>query len=83
MVAETTFLLTSTEWILIKPVGSQTIVGDTLYIQEKTDLDSLVVSWGDGIKHHSKIQEINRTKKILSQFQAWKVVETENFKELA
>ena len=52
VVAETTFLLTSTEWVLIKPVGSIPIVGDTLYIQEKTDLDSLVVSWNDGIKHY-------------------------------
>ena len=50
LVAETTFLLTSTEWVLIKPVGTSTIIGDTLYIQERTDFDSLSVSFGDGIK---------------------------------
>ena len=50
VVAETTFLLTSTEWVLIKPVGTSTIIGDTLYIEERTDFDSLSVSFGDGIK---------------------------------
>ena len=50
VVAETTFLLTSTEWVLIKPVGTSTIIGDTLFIEEKTDLDSLAVSFGDSIK---------------------------------
>ena len=44
------------------------IVGDTLYIQEKTDLDSLVISWNDGIKHHYKLQDTNRAKSILGQF---------------
>ena len=68
VVAETTFLLTSTDWVLIKPVGSAPIVGDTLYIEAKTDFDSLVVSWNDGIKHHQKFQEMNRANKILSQF---------------
>lgn len=55
LVAETSFLLRSDEWYLIKPsgTGSGSISGDTLMISEKTDIDSIIVSWGDSIKSTS------------------------------
>lgn len=53
VVAETTFLLTSDEWVLIKPsAAAGNIVGNTLLVEAGTDIDSIVVSWGDSVKHH-------------------------------
>ena len=49
LVAETSFLLTSDEWYLIKPSGTSDIIGDTLMISERTDIDSIIVSWGDNV----------------------------------
>mmetsp|Transcript_6947 Transcript_6947/g.8347 ORF Transcript_6947/g.8347 Transcript_6947/m.8347 type:complete len:107 (+) Transcript_6947:730-1050(+) len=44
IVCETTFLLTSDEWVLIKPSnGSSTCIGDTLVVDANTDVDSIVV----------------------------------------
>ena len=53
VVAETTFVLTSDEWLLIRPAGggANKIIGDTIWIDAHTDIDSIVVSWGDSIKH--------------------------------
>ena len=50
VVAETTFLLTSHEWVLIKPASNASIIGNTLLVQGGTDIDSIVVSWGDSVK---------------------------------
>ena len=49
LAAETSFLLRSDEWYLIKPSGSGGVIGDTLMISERTDIDSIIVSWGDNI----------------------------------
>lgn len=49
-------MLTSEEWVLIKPVGITTyFVGDLLYIEEQTDIDSLAISWGDTVKYYQKL----------------------------
>ena len=49
--AETTFVLYSEDWFLIKADGGKdTVVGDTLVIDKGTDLDNLVVGWADGFK---------------------------------
>ena len=79
VVAETTFLLRSDEWVLVKPAGtSGQIIGDTLIVERGTDIDSIVVSWGDSVKHGLKMRGLlsgsNQQKKIGS-FQAWEVVE--------
>ena len=48
VVAEATFLLTSDEWVLIKPSeGSSNFIGNELQVEANTDIDSIVVSWGD------------------------------------
>ena len=74
VVAETTFLLTSYEWVLIKPSASAgTIIGNTLLVQAGTDVDSIVISWGDNVKYNSRIQLATGTQPI-QKFQAWKVV---------
>ena len=81
VVAETTFLLTSYEWVLVKPSASaNTIIGNTLLVQAGTDIDSIVISWGDNVKHHSRIQ-LTPGKQPIQTFQAWKVVETEDNSE--
>ena len=59
MVAETTFLLTSYEWVLVKPTTtSGDIIGNTLLVQGGTDIDSIVVSWGDNVKLNKKFNSI-------------------------
>ena len=80
VVAETTFLLTSDEWVLVRPAGTYgSIIGDTLIIEKGTDIDSIVVSWGDSVKHGLKLRNmLSKVEKqaILSSFQAWRVVES-------
>ena len=49
LVAETNFLLRSDEWYLIKPSGTFLITGDTLVISEGTDIDDIMVAWGEGV----------------------------------
>ena len=61
VVAETTFLLTSDEWVLVKPTGTGgTVIGDMLSVEQGTDIDSIVVSWGDSVKHHSAVKALNK-----------------------
>ena len=83
MVAETTFLLTSYEWVLIKPSAtSGNIIGNTLLVQGGTDIDSIVVSWGDSVKHNAKFNSLmGGAKQPMHTFQAWKVVETDDNSE--
>ena len=71
LVAETSFLLRSDEWYLIKPSGSSagTISGDTLVISERTDIDSITVSWGDAVKSTSSFKGNTRAK--ISTFSAY------------
>ena len=52
--AETTFLLRSDEWYLIKPSSANSFVGDTLVVSELTDIDNIVVSWGDAVRGTEK-----------------------------
>jgi len=45
-------MLTTDEWVMIKPVGTAGyIIGDLISVQGGTDIDSIVVSWGDSVKH--------------------------------
>lgn len=63
VVAETTFLLTTDEWVLVKPVGSDgSIIGDTISVEQGTDIDSIVVSWGDSVRHHSAVKALNKSR---------------------
>ena len=76
VVAETTFLLTSDEWVLIKPSSTTgPIIGDTLFVQAGTDIDSIVVSWGDSVKYNLQIREMGLQQKANRMFYAWKVAE--------
>jgi hypothetical protein len=51
IVAESTFLFTSDEWLLLKPSQSGLhIIGDTLVIQGNTDVDSININFGGGIE---------------------------------
>ena len=79
VVAETTFLLSSDEWILIKPQGQLPTIGDSIVVEEGTDIDSIVVSWGDNVKFHQKLNEINSKllnadKSAVGTLQPFKVV---------
>lgn len=59
VVAETTFLLSTDEWVLVKPSSnSGSIIGDTILIQAGTDIDSIVVSWGDSVKFNQKLKQL-------------------------
>ena len=76
VVAESTFLVPSDEWILIRPAeGQDTIIGDTLKVDAKTDIDSIVVSWGDQVRHwyHMKELGFNLSLKKHKTFKSWKV----------
>ena len=69
-------MLTSDEWVMIKPTGGATsIIGDTIMIDANTDIDSIVVSWGDSIKHQHKLLALGLNSKVTQTFQAWRVVE--------
>ena len=50
LVAESTFILSSKEWYLVRPDATTNIVGDMLVISEKTDIDSISVSWGSHVQ---------------------------------
>ena len=77
VVAETTFLVTSTDWLLIKPNSNSPIIGDSLLVQANTDIDSIVVSWGDQVKlNHRVMQQFGVSVRSEGMFQSWKVVET-------
>lgn len=77
LVAETTFMLTSDEWVLIKPTFSQTsIIGSTLWVEANTDIDSIVTSWGDSVKYYNRMKDLGLSNQALQSFQAWKVSET-------
>lgn len=83
--AETTFLLTSDEWVLIRPSAAAltSIIGDTLWIDAATDLDSIVVSWGDSTKHHTRIRNLGiemGAKIEMNTFRSHKVVKKEGEK---
>ena len=52
VVAETTFILSTEEWVLIKPEGKLPTICDTLLVEAGTDIDSIVVSWGENVKFH-------------------------------
>ena len=57
LVAESTFLLTSDEWVLIKPKGTDgSISGNMLIMQPNTDIDSIKVGWKDSISDENRIQ---------------------------
>ena len=83
MVAETTFLLSSDEWALIKPQGQIPTIGDSLVVDKDTDIDSVVVSWGETVKYHQKLNEINskllnKEKIVVGTLQPFKVVKNSN-----
>ena len=71
LVAETSFLLRSDEWYLIKPSGTGTISGDTLVVSEKTDIDSIIVSWGDSIQTRSTFKGNSNSKTKINTFSAY------------
>ena len=60
---------------MIKPSSSSTIVGDTLVVSERTDIDSIIVSWGESIQTDDLKSGISTSKKI-STFSAFYVVST-------
>ena len=77
LVAETSFLLRSDDWYLIKPSGTGSIVGDTLTISERTDIDSIVVSWGDSVKADKDKSGLGAKKtSTTATFSAFQVVPT-------
>jgi hypothetical protein len=54
LVAESTFIVRSDEWLLIKPAygtGSH-MIGDTIVFQENTDVDSISITFGGGIQSY-------------------------------
>ena len=78
VVAETTFLLRSDEWILVKPASTAgNIIGDTLMVQAGTDIDSIVVSWGDQVKFNKALRKLQISNRPMGKFQSFKVVENE------
>ena len=50
---ESIFKLRSDEWVFVKPAIG--LFGDTIHIDAKTDVDNVVVSWGDHVKNHKKL----------------------------
>ena len=67
--AETIFRLTTDEWVLVKPGGAQgTIIGDTLIVPAGTDIDSIVISWGDTVAHHQRMQALGIASKTIGAF---------------
>ena len=78
LVAETTFLLRSDEWYLIKPSSANSFVGDTLVVSELTDIDNIVISWGDAVKGTDKKHMTSSNK--LGQFTAFHIQPTPNQK---
>ena len=56
LVAQTNFMLTSSQWYLIKPSKeSQVVVGTSIVLDQKTDIDNIVVEWGDNIEYSREI----------------------------
>ena len=51
VISETTFVLTSYEWLFIRPADNK-IIGDTIWIDANTDIDGIVVSWGEAVDHY-------------------------------
>ena len=76
LVSEDRFLLTSDEWVLVRPsLGDGAIQGDTLTIQSKTDVDSIVVRWGKQvINDQGRILFKHPGGQNLVKFTAYKVV---------
>ena len=75
IVLKETFYISSSEWFFFRPIsGSGTVIGDTLWIEAGTDIDSISVEWGDTIKvkNQLKKQGINYVQSYAS-FHAWKV----------
>lgn len=74
--AETTFILNSYEWTYIKPAeGKNSLIGDTIWLDANTDIDSIVVSWGDTIKYYNHLKNLGlKNREDVAQLQAWRVV---------
>lgn len=75
VVAESTFTVTSDEWLLLKPsfAHNQQIIGDTLVVQENTDVDSISISFGGGINSRASLSD---QKKL--EFNAFRVVDADD-----
>lgn len=60
LVAEGHFYLSSDEWILLRSggiAGQGGIIGDTLVVSEGTDIDSIIISWGEHVDHALQTKE--------------------------
>ena len=72
--AESTFQLTTEEWILVKPAESAIyIIGDKISVQAGTDIDNIVAT----LSSHSVRHQANKKmpqQKYIQRFEAWKVV---------
>ena len=68
LVAQNNIVLLSDEWYLIRSSGG-TIVGDKLVIQKGTDLDSLILSWGNQVPFQIAKQETIKRQHTFSYFQ--------------
>ena len=75
MTAESNFLINSREWFLIKP--KTMALGDSLFIQGNTDIDSISFSFGGVMQKDSELSAmmINSQKMNKGVFQGFKVVE--------
>lgn len=71
LVAESKIVLWSDEWYLIVPNG-KSLIGDRLVIEKGTDLDSLIIQWGQVIPSAMAQQE---DQKRISAFNAYQVTE--------
>lgn len=71
MVSESTFLVYSDEWLLLKPsYSSLGIIGDMLVVQENTDVDSIQITFGGGIN-----QKLNISDQKKQEFYGFTVVD--------
>jgi len=74
IVAEQTIVLSSDEWTLVTyPNSEKPTVGDTLFVQGGTDLDSIVISWGGGIPSAIYNQKMSEK---MNSFSTYHVVES-------
>ena len=74
LVADTTFLLTTNEWVLIQPsFGSGPIIGNKIAVQGMTDIDSIRVTGHGGANQFAQRQ--NATVRTIQTLQALRVVE--------
>lgn len=56
------------------------MIGDTLVVEEGTDIDSIVVSWGENVKYHQRLNEMRKPnqERTIGKFSPFKIFRNTN-----